>query len=151
MILDNIDTGITNDDQVPGSIAFYKLDVLNSLHDRVKKIIEKETKIKLFKTYHYSRIYKNGAMLKPHFDRDACEISATINLGGDDWEIGIFDYNNVPHTYLLNPGDMLIYHGCDLTHWRPGKFSGNTLVQAFMHYVDQTGKRSYCKDDARQM
>ena len=33
----------------------------------------------------------------------------------------------------LKPGDMLVYSGCELEHWRK-KFKGNTCVQVFLHY-----------------
>ena len=37
-------------------------------------------------TYTYARVYKNGATLEGHTDRDACEISLTVHLDGDeDW------------------------------------------------------------------
>ena len=40
---------------------------------------------------------KNGDILKRHKDRPSCEISTTINLGGDPWPIFIDDTgsNNV--------------------------------------------------------
>ena len=35
----------------------------------------------------------------------------------------------------LKPGDMLIYRGCDLEHWRK-KFTGEECIQVFLHYND---------------
>jgi hypothetical protein len=34
---------------------------------------------------------------------------------------------------LLEPGDMLIYSGCDLEHWRE-EFKGKNCGQVFLHY-----------------
>ena len=33
----------------------------------------------------------------------------------------------------LDPGDMLLYSGCDLEHWRE-EFRGNNCGQVFLHY-----------------
>ena len=49
--------------------------------------MEKVTGLKLYPAYTYARIYKKGDELKRHKDRFSCEISTTMNLGGDDWPI----------------------------------------------------------------
>src|SRR3954468_10814657 len=35
----------------------------------------------LYPTYSFARIYKHGDVLSPHRDRNACEISISLNLG----------------------------------------------------------------------
>ena len=35
----------------------------------------------------------------------------------------------------LKQGDMLVYSGCELEHWR-NKFKGKECVQVFLHYND---------------
>lgn len=134
-----------SDPQCPGSPAQY--NGMNELHDILLPIMEEKTNIGLYKTYNYFRIYNKGTILENHTDRDACEISITLNLGGDDWEISIKNYNGDTHTTTLKPGDAMIYRGCDLEHWRPGTFQGNQLVQVFCHYVDKKGSRAWAKDD----
>ena len=141
------DKGNINDPQSPGSPSLYKISQLDLLHELVRLKVEAITGLELFKTYHYLRIYKKGAILKPHTDRPACEISVTLNLGGDDWDIGCFDYADTPHTITLKKGDAMIYHGCDLVHWRPGEFEGKELIQVFLHYVNANGLNAWCKDD----
>ena len=39
---------------------------------------------------------------------------------------------------LLNVGDMLVYSGCELEHWRE-PFKGNTCGQVFLHYNHVNG------------
>lgn len=39
---------------------------------------------------------------------------------------------------ILKPGDMLIYRGCELYHWRD-KFLGLCHAQVFLHYKDING------------
>ena len=38
----------------------------------------------------------------------------------------------------LNPGDILIYKGCEVEHWRD-KFIGLNHAQAFLHYNNIDG------------
>ena len=49
--------------------------------------MEKTTGLKLYPAYTYGRVYKKGDILKRHKDRFSCEISTTMNLGGDKWSI----------------------------------------------------------------
>ena len=99
-------------------------------------------------TYVYSIVYKNNSELIRHVDRDACDISLTINLQKDvDWPICIKKPNGEEVCVELNPGDAVIYFGCDTEHWRPNKFKGQNFVQTFMHYVRANGPRAYAYFD----
>ena len=98
--------------------------------------MEKHTGLKLSETYSYARIYKNGDVLARHKDRYSCEISTTLNLGGDSWPIYLDPTGKQGQAGIkvdLKPGDMLIYSGCDLEHWRD-EFKGKDCGQVFLHY-----------------
>ena len=115
--------------------------------------MEKETGLKLYPTYAYARIYKNGDILKRHKDRFSCEISTTMNLGGDKWPIyiesdpkkGKEGSNGYESEYTdcvkvdLKPGDMLVYKGTILEHWRE-VFLGDNCAQVFLHYNNKGSK-----------
>jgi len=141
--------GTFNDPQVPGAFSIYG-DVANEvLLERVKPIMQETTKLDLVETYAYARVYKKCDELRRHKDRASCEISTTMNLGGDEWPIyiesdpkkGKFDKKTNLYSpskskgnkVILSPGDMLIYRGCDLEHWRE-PFQGEICVQVFLHY-----------------
>ena len=103
---------------------------------------------RLIPQYTYARIYKKGSDLKIHSDRPECQYSVTLSLGGDSgyvgkneklWPIWIKDYDGKSHEVFLDDGDMVVYHGTELEHWRE-KFEGNTQYQLFMHYVDADGE-----------
>jgi hypothetical protein len=94
--------------------------------------MEKVTKLKLVETYSYARIYKKGDVLERHKDRPSCEVSNTLNLGGDLWDI-FLKSSNKEHKIRLSPGDMLVYSGCELEHWRE-PFKGKDCAQVFLHY-----------------
>ena len=43
--------------------------------------------------------------------------------------------NGNPQKVLMERGDLVFYHGCDLTHWRES-FDGKYAIQLFLHYVN---------------
>ena len=89
-------------------------------------------------TYSYARIYRNGDTLPEHTDRAACEVSLTVHLRGDaEWFFGCYD-----DTFLLNPGDAILYLGTLVPHYRVGPYSGKEYVQCFLHYVRSRGCHS---------
>ena len=53
----------------------------------------------------------------------------------------------------LEPGDLVIYRGCDLEHWRePFTIEDENAwhVQGFFHYVDKNGPFKDYKFDKRE-
>jgi hypothetical protein len=138
------------DAQVASAPVAYGDPHLDELLENVRGIVEKATGLALWPTYSYLRVYKRGSLLKAHRDRPACEISMTVNLGIDAqeaWPIWIAGPQGVA-SVSLNPGDGLIYRGCDCFHWREA-FAGNHLAQVFLHYVDRNGQNTEWKYDKR--
>ena len=120
--------------------------VCDSLLVCKKELMEQETGLSLFPTYSYWRMYTYGAFLKKHKDRPACEISLTVDLGGDKkWPIFIDD-----KPFLSEPGDAILYRGCDQEHWRE-KFYGDWYAQLFLHYVDSEGPNKEWHGDKRRV
>ena len=151
----NVLIGNFKDAQVPNSYAKYADRLMESLLIQTIPVMEKKTGLKLIPTYSYCRLYKKGDILKRHKDRPSCEISTTLNLGGDEWAIYLdpTGANNVIDEYQnihkpnapkgikidLKQGDMLIYSGCELEHWRE-EFKGNLCGQVFLHYNHADGQ-----------
>jgi hypothetical protein len=136
------------DEQIPETYSQYSNIAMETLMLKCQPEMEKVTGLKLYPAYTYARIYKKGDELKRHKDRFSCEISTTMNLGGDDWPIylepnpkkggvkpgvGYVSDNTKGVRVDLKPGDMLVYSGCELEHWR-NKFKGKECVQVFLHY-----------------
>lgn len=139
--------GVWNDSQVPETYSHYSDIAMETLLQKVKPIMEKKTGIELLETYSYARIYKKGDELHKHIDRYACEISTTMHLGGDEWSI----YLEPNIEVNLKQGDMLMYRGCDLEHWRE-PFTGEDCGQVFLHYNDASGENAEKnKFDSRPM
>ena len=146
--------GVWNDEQVPNTYSHYGDIAMETLLLAVQPKMEKLTGLKLNPTYSYARIYKKGDVLHRHKDRFSCEISTTLNLGGDPWPIylepkknvGIPDgkkitvsSNNKGVRVNLKPGDMLVYKGMELEHWRE-EFQGDNCAQVFLHYNNKESK-----------
>jgi hypothetical protein len=110
--------------------------------------------------YSYWRLYQKDSILKRHLDRKSCEISTTLCLGYDisdvdqnvypdfDWPMFIKDKNNNEIPIHLKPGDMLIYRGCEVEHWRE-PFIGTNHAQVFLHYNDANGENPIANDNRR--
>ena len=131
--------------QVPDTYACYSDIAFETLILKLQAVMEKETKLKLYPAYSYARIYKEGDILKRHKDRFSCEVSTTLNLGGDNLPIYLEPSGEVGKKGIkidLKQGDMLVYHGCELEHWR-NKFKGKECIQVFLHYnnVKTNGSR----------
>ncbi len=126
----------SNNEQIPNTYSNYSDIAMETLMLKCQPIMEKTTGLKLYPSYTYARIYKKGDVLKRHKDRFSCEISTTMNLGGDDWTIYLEpsgEINKKGISINLKPGDMLVYSGCKLEHWRE-EFKGEDCTQVFLHY-----------------
>ena len=140
-----------NDQQVYSSFAVYGAFWSETLLLKLKPLVEEVVEKSLYPTYSYARIYYRGASLPCHRDRDACEYSVTLTLkvDGEDWPLFLRD---VQQTYkvIIEPGDILIYKGIELSHWRdPMPWNTNEVYQVFLHYVDADGPSSGLKYDGR--
>ena len=171
------------ENQVEGSVARYWHPQYRQIHSGVRKKLEKILGRKLYNTYYYDRYYFPRQALANHADRDACEISVTVHISTNlpdnekDWEVHI----KTPDMYVdkaktavlvpgekrsvvLNPGDGMVYKGCERPHWRdpmPGTPIGKKSKklfgkkqqqeqyyhQIFFHYVLQDGQRAHCAWD----
>ena len=133
---DNGMLGTWTDQQIPNTYSHYADFAMETLLVKMLPVMAKETGLDLIPTYSYARIYKKGDILKRHKDRFSCEVSTTAHLGGDPWTIFVEGLG-----IDLNPGDMLIYSGCDLEHWRE-PFEGEECAQVFLHYNNKASKDS---------
>ena len=163
---------IEEESQVEGSLARYWHPQYRKIHSDIRLKIEKQIGRKLYNTYYYDRFYFPGQELKKHTDRPACEISISVHISTnleEYWPIFI----KTPYVFAesqectkvkklintgdivavnLNPGDGVLYKGCERPHWRdkmPGTFEmmsgGEELYyhQIFFHYVLQDGIRAH--------
>tara|TARA_R100000900_G_scaffold650_1_gene1627 strand:+ start:172 stop:852 length:681 start_codon:yes stop_codon:yes gene_type:complete len=154
--------GAWTDPQMPDTYCLYGDSAFESILLKLKPLLEKHMKVKLIPNYAFGRLYKTGDILPRHKDRFSCQFSTTLNLGGDMWPIYlnpkeeeghlIFDENGKGVNYVmskskgiavkLEPGDMLLYRGDLLEHWRE-PFKGKECAQVFLHYTDKNVKGAH--------
>jgi hypothetical protein len=149
------DKKTTKDPQCPLSESVYGDPMLDVLLEDVRPTIEKATGLNLIPTYSYARKYMPGDELKPHTDRAACEISATITLGyeGGLWPIHVSTDDKVENDIgkiLIDVGGMVVYRGMEINHWREPYTQGKWQCQVFLHYVDADGPHKDLKYDGRE-
>lgn len=131
--------------QVEHAHAVYGDTLMETMLHFLHPHMEQNTGLELCPTYSYYRVYRPGMELTKHRDRPSCEVSTTVCFGFDyqlkdedyRWSMYVEPDVKCPQ----NPGDLIIYRGCEVTHWRDmfDAAPGSYLVQAFFHYIDVNG------------
>lgn len=134
------DLYMKDDPQCPTSESFYSVnyDVLEKCTEKVQEI----SGLDLEPAYEYSRRYWRGSVLERHSDRPSCQYSVTYNIAnsGDPWPIYMGNTEEETHCIILEPGDGVLYKGCDIQHWRNKLVESDLVYQSFLHYVDMNGE-----------
>lgn len=119
----NLDTGMYND------------NLLDTIIEIKKPLVEKVTGLTLLKTYAFCRVYTYQSNMHKHKDRTACEYSVTVHVDSDkpDWPLFL---GGTP--IAIKPGDAIIYKGREIEHWRE-TYHGDYHIQFFLHYVNKNG------------
>jgi hypothetical protein len=135
---------------MPATPCAYGDPTFDGLLEYLRPRVEAATGLRLHPTYSFFRLYKRGDAFEPHLDRPACEISVTLNLGQTPAAPWPFHLETASGAYeaRLQPGDALLYRGCDLPHWR-GRYDGERVGQVFLHYVDRDGPKASFRFDGR--
>jgi hypothetical protein len=135
--------------------SFHVGSILNWL-PFIKLLVEKIPEVSnilgesVLPTYTYARWQTKGHELPRHRDRPSCEISLSVNLKKDkNWGIWIQKPAGEEIEINLNPGDAVLYLGCQSDHWR-NKFEGEEHVQLFLHYVRADGPKAWAFFDKKQ-
>ena len=158
--------GTFADPQAPGDYSKYGDPIFDTLLGVGRETIESLTGLELIPTYTYNRLYTTGSELRRHKDRPSCEISTTLCLGYNisnvdmkknpnwNWSICMGPSDGEEETegtpVFLEPGDMVVYRGCDIEHWRE-PFLGLNHAQVFLHYNDANGPHSDNLFDGRPL
>jgi len=153
--------GTFTDSQAPGDFSKYGDPIFDSLLSLGTEKMSELTGLDLIPTYSYHRLYTQGTELKRHKDRPSCEISTTLCLGYDnsnvdatkypDWDWPMFvgpksgEKGTDGMPIHMKPGDMLIYRGDIVEHWREPLW-GLNHAQVFLHYNEKAGQYNIAYD-----
>jgi len=133
------EAGDKRGNQVPGSIEVYNSVALNTVNQMLLNKIKKITNLPyLYSTYAFYRKYYEDQPLEKHTDRPECEVSITISLADSEpqkeWPIYLQDpVSKTVYEGYTEPGDGVIYLGCELVHWRE-PCNKKWVKQFFSHY-----------------
>lgn len=138
-------------DPLAHTYAKYADPLIETILYNSRNHVEEVTGKKLYPTYSYSRIYLKGDNLGPHTDRPSCEVSVTCNVAtkGAFWPIWMRVFDGEPMSFTLEPGDAVVYKGCEVEHWREKATDTEVTAQFMLHYVDQDGPYAGFKFDKR--
>lgn len=149
--------------QVENAHSVYSDTLMETMMYFLLPHMEKNTGLSLCPTYTYYRVYRPGMALERHKDRPSCEISTTVCFGFNykyvdpnyrwgmyvdksSWNVsdasgGFVSAGNSGVLISQEPGDIIIYKGCEIEHWRDTFVAGpgSYQVQAFFHYIDKNG------------
>jgi hypothetical protein len=89
-------------------------------------------------TYAYSSAYRAGAALRAHLDRRQCEITVSLLIDqpavAEPWPLWFLTASG-PSAVQLSLGDAVVFHGCELPHWREQAPHGQWTTMLLFHYV----------------
>ena len=147
---------LNSSDPLEGIHREYGNSVMELLLLNLRGTVEKYTGMNLWPTLSFYYTYRKGNLLKKHKDRDSCEVVACLCLGMDEkyskehksWSIYL-EKDAIETAVLLEPGDIVIFKGNKMNHWRQ-KFQGEWFVSAIFAYVAKDGDHTYLKYDQRK-
>lgn len=157
-----------NEMQVAGSLSRYSHPQYKEMHTKIRLILEDILGEKLYNTYYYDRFYFVGQKLVRHSDRDACEISVSVQISTNSnkpWPFCIETSSGEERFANLQDGWGLLYKGCEREHWRDALESRHSKLrklwnkifkkeddtyhhQIFFHYVRANGPRAHFANDS---
>jgi hypothetical protein len=153
--------------QVNGSLARYSHPQYKEIHSKIRLILQDILGEELYNTYYYDRFYFKGQRLVRHKDRDACEVSVSVQISSNanqPWPFCLQTLEGKEIAANLQDGWGLLYMGCEVEHWRDplesrysklGRLTNKVLRkdddtywhQIFFHYVRANGSRAHCYQD----
>jgi len=153
--------------QVRGSLARYDHPQYKEIHSKIRIILQDILGEELYNTYYYDRFYFNDQKLVRHKDRDACEISVSVQVSSNknqSWSFCLQTLEGKEIAINLKDGWGLLYMGCEVEHWRDPLVSRHGKVkriingilrkpddtywhQIFFHYVRSNGLKAHCYHD----
>jgi len=125
------------------STARYGHPAFKKLHNEVRHKLQAVLGERLYPTYYFDRFYFHNTRMTRHTDREACEISVSLNISHNlktPWPI-FFDVHGEHIECYTEPGDGVLYKGIEVPHWREFMVGeeGSYFHQIFLHYVRADG------------
>jgi len=103
----------------------------------VQEILENYIGHRLYPVYNMGRVYEKGIKMGAHIDRAPCQVSVTLPVAymPMNWPI-VIDTSKGVKTVHQHVGDMLLYKGDQVKHWRDENTLAQVQYQHYFHYID---------------
>jgi len=124
----------------PNDFSVYSDLLAESIMVAVQPTVEKVCQQPLIPTFSYLRIYSRGSSFERHFDRKACEVSGSLTIeapSGEPWPLN-FALPKQDLAVHLAAGDMVVYRGSKIPHWRE-PLQGDYQAQIIVNFVVRGG------------
>ena len=143
-------------DKLKNTHREYGDPLMETLLEQLTPAIEEATALALWPTLSFYYTYKNGSQLEKHTDRSSCQIVAGLCIGADEafinnkgtWPL-IFNLNGKAESVALEFGDIVIFRGYEIEHWREA-FTGAWFISAIFGFVEKNGPFAFQKFDQRR-
>lgn len=135
------------DTQVVGSLCVYGDPVFDAFMLLMQPRIEACLACSLYPTYSFGRFYPRQSVLNKHTDRPACEFSVSIPVWSEHGKVDPIYFESY-ESQDLSFGDLVIFRGCEIPHWRDP--TTGEFFAVFLHYVNASGPSASWKFDKRQ-
>lgn len=140
------------DSLTPGSANYYADVLTETILKLSTPNISQYTGYNLLPSYSFTRLYLKGNILNKHLDRKEAQISGTlcVDISDEKYPSEIYMSPTKEESdavkIILNPGDLCLYDGSKMWHWR-NRIKNDWLLQVFLHYVDgDSDKKEFIYD-----
>jgi len=126
--------------------------VARLFHRLLAPVIQSVVSEPIKPSYPYFAAYPRGTSLSRHTDREQCEYTVSLLVGHEPrgnrelaWPIYLEPPSGIPMPrvrLLQRPGDMLIFKGREIPHWRPQLRCAARSLHIFFHFVPQDFAKS---------
>jgi hypothetical protein len=129
------------DEQCAGRHALHNEPMARFLQHQLTPVVSAVAGERLRPSYAYSVVYREGATLARHVDREQCEVSVTLLLdyrpgaaAPGAWPLWLGTKEGAVRI-RQRAGSVLVYRGRELPHWREPLAAGSRSASLLLHYV----------------
>ena len=132
------DTTRFSDPVVKHSFSYYAPLCFEILYPRIMPRCEEILNKKMIPSFSYARILYEGAKMEKHVDRNSHSMACTITfeIDKEPYDFWLTDLEGNDVALKLYPGDMCLFNGAKLVHWR-NTYTGKKCIQATLGFADE--------------
>jgi hypothetical protein len=129
------------DAQVSQRYGWHNEPVARYYHHQLTAFVGDIAGVPVRPSYSYVSAYRGGrASLRPHVDRKQCVYTVSLWLrsrespAAEPWPLWLHTPQGIV-AVTQSAGDAILFHGCELPHWRDQPPPGGASTTLIFHYV----------------